>query len=174
VKRSILGLNLTNSRTTQLYVCSVVLLNLTILLLSLKNSGVSSFNEFIHELSFDASDAESSSEYSTYGEEEYGDPLAPSSPLSTSSRISRTSSFSKYDRRLVRFVRYVLSWMLWPITLLLWSPLVLLQLFRERQGRSGTSSAVGRKTLLVKEHVVQRATDRRRGVIEVIFRLILS
>ncbi|KAJ1690618.1 hypothetical protein LUZ63_014773 [Rhynchospora breviuscula] len=129
-------------------------------------NGVSSFNEFIHELSFDSSDAESISEYSTHGDDEHEDPMAPPSPLSTSSRISRTSSFSKYDRRLVRFVRYILSWMLWPITLLLWSPLVLLQLFRPRPGRTGTSAAVGRKTVLVKEHVVQRATDRRRGVFE--------
>ncbi|XP_078153224.1 uncharacterized protein LOC144548438 [Carex rostrata] len=133
-------------------------------------NGASSFNEFIHELSFDSSDAESSSEY---GEEEHEDSCCPSSPLSTSSRLSRTSSsFSKYDRRLVRFVRYVLSWMLWPITLLLWSPLVLLQLIRLRRGRSGTgtssssiSSAFGRRTSLVKDRVVH-ATDRRRGVFE--------
>lgn len=70
--------------------------------------------------------------------------------------------------------------MLWPITLLLWSPLVLLQLIRLRRGRSCTgtgtgtgtsssniSSAFGRRTSLVRDRVVH-ATDRRRGVFEVI------
>ncbi|KAL6973549.1 hypothetical protein U1Q18_027735 [Sarracenia purpurea var. burkii] len=91
-------------------------------------NGVSSFNQFIHELSVD-SDTSSSADYSSAEE----DSDIPPSPLSQSSRVSRASSFSKFDRR----------WTHW-------------------QSRSLSTKRVP----ALKDHFIQRTTDRRRGVIE--------
>ncbi|KAJ3695676.1 hypothetical protein LUZ60_001053 [Juncus effusus] len=126
-------------------------------------NGVSSFNEFVHDLSSDLSDSESASEYSTEDEQFYD--LAPHSPRSTSSRLSRSgsSSYYRYDRKLGRLIRYFLSWILWPVTLLVWSPLVILGLVRPRVERVGTVATAGTTGTGV---LRSRATDKRRGVFE--------
>ncbi|KAF9623855.1 hypothetical protein IFM89_005440, partial [Coptis chinensis] len=84
--------------------------------------GVSSFNEFIHELSVDSNT--SSIDY--VSDEEYYDESMSSTPQSQDSSVSRASSFSKYDRRQSRWFKYIFSWIMWPITLLLRIPFRLL------------------------------------------------
>ncbi|WVZ70413.1 hypothetical protein U9M48_019084, partial [Paspalum notatum var. saurae] len=76
-------------------------------------SGVSSFNEFIHELSVD-SDTESVAD-SIIGDDYNEEFVCPPSPLSQSSRLSHASSFGRRDRRLRRHIRYAVSWIIWPL-----------------------------------------------------------
>uniref|UniRef100_A0A5B6YR46 Partial AB-hydrolase lipase domain-containing protein n=2 Tax=Davidia involucrata TaxID=16924 RepID=A0A5B6YR46_DAVIN len=135
-------------------------------------NGVSSFNQFIHELSVD-SDTSSSVDYSS-GEEDTDGSIHPASPLSQSSRVSRTSSFPKYDRRWTRFFRCIFSWILFPAKFLLEIPFRLYRTSYYRGSEAPTTTGSPRPSRLhsikrahiLKDHVVQRATDRRRGVIE--------
>ncbi|XP_026407831.1 uncharacterized protein LOC113303058 [Papaver somniferum] len=135
-------------------------------------NGVSSFNQFIHELSVD-SDTSSSTDY-TSGEEDYDENMYPSTPLSHSSRLSRASSY-KYDKHHTSWFKWLFSWILWPVTFLLGIPFYLYRL----AGLSGSSNPAtlgshhpsprlnsGRKPSLFKDHVVHCRIDRRRGVIE--------
>ncbi|GMH01068.1 hypothetical protein Nepgr_002907 [Nepenthes gracilis] len=131
-------------------------------------NGVSSFNQFIHELSMD-SDA-SSIEYSS-GEEDSDADMSPASPLSQSSRVSLGSSITKYDKHWAHWIGYTVSWILFPLKVLLGMPLHLYHLLCARETRS--SSFHGplhinspRRLQTLKDHVVHRATDRRRGIIE--------
>lgn len=136
-------------------------------------SGVSSFNQFIHELSVD-SDGSSSVDYSS-GEEDSDDNIVPASPLSQSSRVSRARSFNKFDRRLTRWTRLIFSMFLCPVKRLLGIPLYLFHslCYRGVANPCDTHSSMlsrahstGRVQAL-KDHFIQRTTDRRRGVIEV-------
>ncbi|KAK9278199.1 hypothetical protein L1049_027760 [Liquidambar formosana] len=135
-------------------------------------NGVSSFNQFIHELSVD-SDASSSMDYSS-GEEDCDGNIPPASPSSQSSRVSRTSSFKKYDKHWTRWIRYIFSWILFPAKLLVGIPFHLYHLYFSRGSNasltplSRQSSHLGSLTKLhtLRDHFVQRTTDRRRGVIE--------
>ncbi|KAK1269716.1 Triacylglycerol lipase 2 [Acorus gramineus] len=136
-------------------------------------NGVSSFNQFIHELSVD-SDA-SSVDYSS-GEEDYDEDSSPASPMSQTSRISHSSSFMKYDRRRMRSVKYLLAWILWPVTFILRVLLrichgICCRIFRLaprniQTDRQSSHLQSAKKAHLVKDHVVHRTTDRRRGVVE--------
>lgn len=136
-------------------------------------SGVSSFNQFIHELSVD-SDASSSVDNSS-GEEDSDDNIVPLSPLSQSSRFSRASSFSKFERRWTRWMRLVFSLFLRPVKFLLGIPLYLFHslcyrgVANPRNTQSFKLSRVRstRGVQALKDHFIQRTTDRRRGVIEV-------
>lgn len=136
-------------------------------------SGVSSFNQFIHELSVE-SDASSSVDYSS-GEENCDDNIIPASPLSQSSRVSRASSFNKFDRRWTRWTRLVFSLLLCPVKFLLGIPLYLFHslCYRGVANPRGTHSSKLSRVLstrgvqALKDHFIQRTTDRRRGVIEV-------
>ncbi|OIT05328.1 PREDICTED: uncharacterized protein LOC109224064 isoform X1 [Nicotiana attenuata] len=135
-------------------------------------NGASSFNQFIHELSID-SDTSSSVDYSSSEEEEYTDSnICPPSPLSQSSRVSRARSLSRRNRHWINWVRYIISWLLFPIKFMLGIPLYLYALGTgsrvSRTSESFQSSHVqARKRLqTLRDHVVQRATDRRRGVVE--------
>ncbi|KAG5546415.1 hypothetical protein RHGRI_018559 [Rhododendron griersonianum] len=135
-------------------------------------SGVSSFNQFIHELSVE-SDASSSVDYSS-GEENCDDNIIPASPLSQSSRVSRASSFNKFDRRWTRWTRLVFSLLLCPVKFLLGIPLYLFHslCYRGVANPRGTHSSKlsrvrsARGVQALKDHFIQRTTDRRRGVIE--------
>ncbi|XP_070053836.1 uncharacterized protein [Nicotiana tomentosiformis] len=136
-------------------------------------NGASSFNQFIHELSID-SDTSSSVDYSSSSEDEYTDSnICPPSPLSQSSRVSRARSLSRRSRHWMHWVRYIISWLLFPIKFMLGIPLYLYALGTgsrvSRTSESFQSSHVqARKRLqTLRDHVVQRATDRRRGVVEV-------
>ncbi|CAA7402028.1 unnamed protein product [Spirodela intermedia] len=136
-------------------------------------NGVSSFNEFIHDLSTEF-DPSTSADY-TSGEENDDEDIFPGSPLSQSSRLSHASSFSRYDRSNSRKIRWVISYVLWAIKFVLCLPLLLLRSvrFRRHEARSSEVSTEAKFSSIhreklghVKDHVVHRATDRRRGVIE--------
>ena len=134
------------------------------------DSGVSSFNQFIHELSVDS---ETSSIAYSSGEDEL-DGIYPASPSSHGSRTSGTSTHINHYWHWTDWMAYILSWVLLPARFLLG---ILFLLFRLLNIRGSISSDPGsprpmhfhsfRKTLTSKDHVVHCTTDRRRGVIEV-------
>ncbi|GAB4845318.1 hypothetical protein Ancab_038726 [Ancistrocladus abbreviatus] len=131
-------------------------------------NGVSSFNQFIHDLSVDSDT--SSIEYSSGGEDN-DDDMSPASPLSQSSRVSRGSSITKYDEHWAHWIGYIVSWILFPLKVFLGLPF---HLYNMLCTKGSTSSSIHRplhvnsprRLQSVKDHVVHRATDRRRGVIE--------
>lgn len=121
------------------------------------------------------SDASSSIDYSS--EEEYSDDdnICPPSPLSQSSRASRASSFSRNDGKTMGWIRLILSCILLPAKTLL---AAVSHLFNSSDSSSarGSLSAESEKPSHVssvkklhnlKDHIIHRTTDRRRGVIEV-------
>lgn len=134
-------------------------------------SGVSSFNEFIHELSVDSDT--SSLEYSS-GEDSDG--ALPASPSSQSSRLSWASASANSESHWTEWITFILWWLIFPVRILLWVPQYFMILFFKRSSRTPTSprrhqhSSRPRisKINSSKDHdVPNRATDRRRGVIEV-------
>ncbi|KAL2461652.1 alpha/beta-Hydrolases superfamily protein [Abeliophyllum distichum] len=135
-------------------------------------NGVSSFNQFIHELSVD-SDTSSSVDNSSE-EEDSDDDIHPGSPLSQSSRLSRGSSFTNHNRSWILWIRCILSWLLFPVKLLLGIPLYFFTSSSRRASKASTNSGnlqssninSPRRSQTLKDHIVQRATDRRRGVVE--------
>lgn len=137
-------------------------------------SGVSSFNRFIHELSVDSDT--SSREYSS-GEEDNDGSISPPSPASQSPRVSRSSNLSKYDRSRTGWIKFIFLWILVPARFLLGIPFRLFHLFYIRGSRVTNITERGhpsklrsfKKMQTLKDHIVHRATDRRRGVIEVSF-----
>lgn len=129
-------------------------------------------------------DTETSSDAdSIAGEEDNEENIYPSSPLSQASRLSYSSTFSRYDRHFIRSIKFMLSWILWPAVFLLRLPHIVFQLACFRRGgtvptgnlrvRHISSPHQTRRSVHTKDHVVQRTTDRRRGVIEVLFRIML-
>ncbi|TMW95984.1 hypothetical protein EJD97_008087 [Solanum chilense] len=125
--------------------------------------GVSSFNQFIHELSVEPN-ASSSVEYSS--QEDVDENIGPMSPPLQSSRASRVSSFTRQSSSWVHLLRYIFSWFLFPIKFMLGIPLYLYG-SRTTSGSLQSSPLQATKRLLsLKDHFVQRATDRRRGVVE--------
>ncbi|KAJ0985787.1 hypothetical protein J5N97_004143 [Dioscorea zingiberensis] len=128
-------------------------------------NGVSSFNKFIHELP-----VESDSSTMEYISGEEDDDMFPASPSSQISHLSRASSFARYDRCLVHLIRCMLSWMLWPAIIIMRIPFIIRQKSGQDTGRAGTSDNFThhppRRTISLKDHLVHRTTDRRRGVIE--------
>ncbi|XP_077220054.1 uncharacterized protein LOC143854133 [Tasmannia lanceolata] len=135
-------------------------------------NGVSSFNQFIYELSVD-SDTSSSEEYLS-GEEDNDEKLPPS-PLSQSSHFSRASSFTKYDRHQRNWIKYLFTWILWPVTFLWGIPShIYNSTWFSRLGTAPSTSEnyqssnlhPTKKSSFVKDHIVHRTTDRRRGVVE--------
>ncbi|CAM0881285.1 unnamed protein product [Alopecurus aequalis] len=136
-------------------------------------SGVSSFNEFVHELSAD-SDSESVAD-SVPGDDDNEEFVCPPSPLSQSSRLSHTSSFSRRDRRLRRLIRYAVSWIIWPVRYFISLLLILFNAVKYRISRTSAKtpespylsrSISAKKPIHMKDQVLQRTTDRRRGVFE--------
>ena len=138
------------------------------LMIPYNGSGVSSFNKLIHELSVES---DSSAIESTSGDDDDAD-MFPASPSSQISHLSRASSFARYDRHLIHLIWYMLSWILWPVIIIMRIPFII----RERSGpdRGGAITTDNvtrhptRRTVSLKDHVVHRTTDRRRGVIEVL------
>lgn len=137
-------------------------------------SGVSSFNQFIHELSVDSDT--SSLEYSS-GEDDSDGMSTPPSPLSQSSLRSWASLPTNYESHWTEWITFIVWWVLLPARILLWVPLYLLRLFGRRNSRMlpmspgryrHSSRPCFSKAIPGKEHdVPNRTTDRRRGVIEV-------
>ncbi|ESQ34955.1 hypothetical protein EUTSA_v10006963mg [Eutrema salsugineum] len=137
------------------------------------HNGVSSFNQFIHELSVDSDT--SSLDYSS-GEDSDDGMSTPPSPLSQSSLRSWASLPANYESHWTEWITSIVWWVLLPARILLWVPLYLLGLFGRRNSRVSPMSP-GRyryssrpyfsKAGPGKEHdVPNRTTDRRRGVIE--------
>ncbi|NP_001297387.1 uncharacterized protein LOC100193803 [Zea mays] len=136
-------------------------------------SGVSSFNEFIHELSVD-SDADSIAD-SVAGDDDHEEFVCPPSPLSQSSRLSHASSFGRHDRRLRRHIRYAVSWILWPLRFFVSLIFILFNAIKFRMVRSTAKGAetphlsrtgLAKKSFHIRDQFLQRTTDRRRGVFE--------
>ncbi|KAI5006864.1 uncharacterized protein LOC123443591 isoform X2 [Hordeum vulgare subsp. vulgare] len=136
-------------------------------------SGVSSFNEFIHELSAD-SESESIAG-SVPGDDDNEEFVCPPSPLSQSSRLSHTSSFGRRDRRLRRPIKYAVSWIIWPVKIFLSLLFVLFNAVKYRISRASAKTPESpylsrtisaKKPIHMKDQVLQRTTDRRRGVVE--------
>ncbi|XP_068637207.1 uncharacterized protein [Aristolochia californica] len=100
--------------------------------------GVSSFNQFIHDFSMDPGSSESEENLS--GEEDNDENTCPASPMSQCSRFFRSSTLPKS-------LRYD------PVP------------SRSGNQRSYSLSST-KKSNLIKDYVVHRATDRRRGVVE--------
>ncbi|XP_071710881.1 uncharacterized protein [Rutidosis leptorrhynchoides] len=136
-------------------------------------NGVSSFNQFVHELSVE-SDSASSVDYSSdeadeYDDEDDDDYIFPASPSSTSSRFSRASSFTKREKH---WIFSIFVWLLLPARLVLGIPFHLYSMFLTKGLKGPTDTLKSVQNLQVHtagkalDHVVQRATDRRRGVIE--------
>lgn len=134
------------------------------------HSGVSSFNQFIHELSVDSD--ESSLDYSS-GEEDCFGNESPPTPSSQSSRGSRPRAgfHVKNVWHWTERIRCIFLWILLPAKFLLGIPFRIFHFFFIRW--SGSSSTPGspwpsiKRMHSHKDHVVHRTTDRRRGVIEV-------
>ena len=141
-------------------------------------SGASSFNHFIHELAVD-SDECSSVDYSSE-EDNSDDNFSPKTPLSQRSRVLRSTSFGRHDRRRgrrSRCFRFILAWLLFPARLMIG---ILFYIFRVSPSRSlnvangsgnqqPKDSSTCKEASTLKDHIVQHATDKRRGVIEVCF-----
>jgi len=157
---------------------------LTLLWLPCFPSGVSSFNQFIHELAVD-SDV-SSVEYSSgeeYDEDDDDDGYDyPETPSSVGSRASSRASFTNYSRNHVDWIQYILLWILVSVKFLLGIPFHLFQLaysglskprsISENQ-HSGAQSHLHARVQSLKDQIIHRTTDRRRGIIEVV-KLFLS
>ncbi|XP_048617363.1 uncharacterized protein LOC106410859 isoform X1 [Brassica napus] len=133
------------------------------------HNGVSSFNHFIHELSVDSDT--SSLDYSSGEEESDGPP--PASPSSQCSRLSWASASAKSERHWSDWITFILWWLILPLRILLWVPQYFLRLFFKRSSRAPASPRRNQhrprfsKTNSSKYHdVPNRATDRRRGVVE--------
>ncbi|XVF09651.1 hypothetical protein REPUB_Repub07fG0112800 [Reevesia pubescens] len=133
-------------------------------------NGVSSFNQFIHELSVDSDT--SSTEYSS--REDDLDGIYPASPSSHVSRASRTSTRIKHDWHWTEWMAYIFSWILLPARFLLRIPFLLFRLLNIWGPRASSDPGSPRpihfhsfrKEHTPKDHVVHCTTDRRRGVIE--------
>ncbi|KAL5722220.1 hypothetical protein ACHQM5_005766 [Ranunculus cassubicifolius] len=135
-------------------------------------NGVSSFNEFIHELSVDS---DTSSIECTSDDEYYDEDSSPSTPQSHDSHILRANSFSRYDRNQTRWIRYIFFWILWPVRFFWGIPFWILGSSRIRWSTTPGTSGVPqqshphspkKKFHIFKDHIVHRTTDRRRGVVE--------
>lgn len=138
-------------------------------------NGVSSFNQFIHELSLDSDS--SSVDYSS-GEDDNDGNMFPTSPSSHTSRLSHASSFSRIGKRstYLRHIIFYMSLILWPLKFLLRIPFLIYHSAGFRRVVDTSSNTHGgqiindsyatKKSAHLKEQTVQRTTDRRRGVIE--------
>ncbi|KAJ6359068.1 hypothetical protein OIU76_000724, partial [Salix suchowensis] len=135
-------------------------------------NGVSSFNKFIHELPMDSDT--SSVDYSSA--EEDGDGMYPPTPSSQCSRMSRSSTFSKNYGHSTGWTIFFFSWILFPLRFLLGVPIRFCRLFYIRRstasprGSHQNSPLHGIKKIhSLRDHVIHRTTDRRRGVIEKLY-----
>ncbi|XP_004503422.1 uncharacterized protein [Cicer arietinum] len=133
-------------------------------------NGVSSFNQFIHELAVD-SDV-SSLEYLS-GDEDVDGYDYPGTPSSASSRTSR-ASFTDNSRHHIDWIQYILLWILVPVKFLLGIPLRLCRLAysvvskpRSASGNQHSAhSHLHARVQSLKDQIIHRTTDRRRGIIE--------
>ncbi|KAK1407428.1 hypothetical protein QVD17_39044 [Tagetes erecta] len=136
-------------------------------------NGVSSFNHFVHELSVDydsiASNAEHLSEDTI---DDFDDAyIVPASPLTPNLVFSRAASFAKRERNRRHWIVSIIMFLLIPARIMFGIPFYFCKRIFNDGVRSHTtnyhrrvsSSNATKKAL---DHCVQRATDRRRGIIE--------
>ncbi|XP_076892756.1 uncharacterized protein LOC143544559 [Bidens hawaiensis] len=133
--------------------------------------GVSSFNSFVHELSVDLDTISSRIEHPSEADmEDDDDAYVPSTPLTPNIILSRATSFAKRERKRRHWMVSVIMFLLIPARLMFGIPFYFCKRIFNKGARSHTvnhravSSANATKKAL--DHVVQRATDRRRGIIE--------
>ncbi|KAL4633251.1 hypothetical protein ACB092_04G109700 [Castanea dentata] len=134
-------------------------------------NGVSSFNQFIYELSVDSDT--SSVDYSS-AEEDSDRNIYPASPSSQSSRVSGASTYTKYDRHRTGWIRCIFFWILLPAKFLMGIPVYLYRFLFNRVSKapalSGSHQHSGlhsiKRVFTLRDQIVHRTTDRRRGVIE--------
>lgn len=140
------------------------------------SSGVSSFNQFVHDFSMDSDN--SSLEYSSEDDDSeiYSDGLEyPPTPGSQSSRTSE-AGITKFSRHQKDWIRFILLSILFPLKLLVWIPVNLFRLvyYGVSKAMSFTTNKrpphlrAHKRVLSLKDHIIHRATDRRRGVVEVV------
>ena len=142
-------------------------------------SGVSSFNQFIYELSVDSDT--SSVDYSS-AEEDSDRNIYPASPSSQSSRVSGASTYTKYDRHRTGWIRCIFFWILLPAKFLMGIPVYLYRFLFNTVSKapalSGSHQHSGlhsiKRVFTLRDQIVHRTTDRRRGVIEVCARTAIS
>ncbi|MED6136193.1 hypothetical protein PIB30_053752 [Stylosanthes scabra] len=133
-------------------------------------NGVSSFNQFIHELSVD-SDV-SSVEYSS-GEEDSDGYETPESPLSPSSRAC-SDSVTNHGRHPMRWMQYIWLWIVVSIKFLLGAPFHLFKLAYSGVSKAPSTSTnrdhsqvpSHKRVQSHKDQIIHRATDKRCGLIE--------
>lgn len=138
------------------------------------DSGVSSFNHFVHELSVDYDSIASNAEHlSEDAIDDYDDAyIVPASPLTPTLVFSRAASFAKRERNRRHWIVSIIMFLLIPARIMFGIPFYFCKRIFNKGVRSHTtnyhrrvsSSNATKKAL---DHVVQRATDRRRGIIEV-------
>ncbi|XP_059453172.1 uncharacterized protein LOC132183776 [Corylus avellana] len=132
-------------------------------------NGVSSFNQFIHELSMDSDT--SSVDYSS-AEEDSDLNIYPASPSSQSSRVSGSSASTKYDKHRTGWIRCIFFWILLPAKFLLGIPVRLCHFVYNKGSKAPAISGSHRRlhpikrVRTLKDQIVHFTTDRRRGVIE--------
>ncbi|QCD92143.1 lysosomal acid lipase/cholesteryl ester hydrolase [Vigna unguiculata] len=137
-------------------------------------NGVSSFNQFVYDLSVDSDN--SSFEYSSEDDDSeiYSDGLEyPPTPASQSSRTSEASN-TKFSRHRKDWIQFIKLSILFPFKLLLWIPLNLFRLVYYGVSKAMSFSRNKRppplrahnRVLSLKDHIIHRATDRRRGLVE--------
>ncbi|KAL8216084.1 hypothetical protein R6Q57_022921 [Mikania cordata] len=130
-------------------------------------NGVSSFNHFVHELSVDGVDHSSEDEIDEY-DDTY---IYPATPLTPNLKFSRATSFAKHEKKRQHWFISIVMFLLIPARIMFGIPFYFCKRIFNRGVRSHTtnyhrrvsSSNATKKAL---DHVVQRATDRRRGIIE--------
>ncbi|KAI9088084.1 hypothetical protein K1719_030061 [Acacia pycnantha] len=141
------------------------------------DKGVSSFNQFIYELSmdFDTSNLEHSSGEGDGDQYDYS-----ASPSSQSKATS--ANFTEHNRQRMTWIQYILFWVFFPLKvlrriLLFWIRCVifwvcfpvnrLLQFFFPISGNRRPSRSFSNKSMQsLRDYIIHRTTDRRRGVIE--------
>ncbi|XP_047163478.1 uncharacterized protein LOC124833130 isoform X1 [Vigna umbellata] len=137
-------------------------------------NGVSSFNQFVHDFSMDSDN--SSLEYSSEDDDSeiYSDGLEyPPTPASQSSRTSE-AGITKFSRHQKDWIQFILLSILFPLKLLVWIPVNLFRLvyYGVSKAMSFTTNKrpphlrAHKRVLSLKDHIIHRATDRRRGVVE--------
>lgn len=128
---------------------------------------MSSFNNLIHELSVDP---DSSGSDDSSGEEDNDGGICPASPSSHCSRMSRSSS-ARSDRHRSGWIGYVFLWILFPLKLMLWIPSLIFyggsKSSSNSESHNPTRVPSFKKVQVLKDHFVNRTTDKRRGVVEV-------
>ncbi|KAJ0750821.1 putative triacylglycerol lipase [Helianthus annuus] len=135
-------------------------------------NGVSSFNQFVHELSVDFDSLSSSGEHSAEDDvDDYDDAyICPATPLTPNLIFSRATSFAKRERNRRHWLMSIVMFLLIPARIMFGIPFYFCKRIFNKGVRAHTtqhkrvSSANAAKKGI--DHVVQRATDRRRGIIE--------